>query len=270
MNYPILGEKTALIMGVINENSIAWHIAAAMWDAGAHLIITGQNQEQLDKRVKPLVATLSPALQSVEIFPCDVSSDEEINRLVTRCRQTDRQFGLEVLVHSIAYAPREAMIGRFMEVTSREAFRQTMDVSVYSLIGVTRAFKPYLRSGASVITMTYVASQVVIPNYNVMGLAKAALECGVRYLADDLGQDGIRVNAISAGPQNTLAARGIPGFRKMHASNDQRTPLGKSADQSDVASVAVFLASSAAAAITGQVLYVDAGPSIRGIQVVEK
>jgi enoyl-[acyl-carrier protein] reductase I len=247
--------KRALITGVANERSLAWAIAQAFHAEGAELAFTYPG-EAMGKRVRPLAESIGSRI----ILDCDVSRDEAIDRTVADVRKAwDR---MDVLVHSIGFAPREALDGRFTDVTTRDAWRITMDVSAYSLIGLSRAFKPLLPPGASILTLTYDAAQKVVPHYNVMGVAKAALEASTRYLAHDLGKDGIRVNAISAGPVKTLAAAGIAGFRSMLADNAERTPLRRNIDQEDVARAALYLCSDLAKNVTGEILHVDAGQNI--------
>jgi len=172
---------------------------------------------------------------------------------------------VDVLVHSIGYAPREALDGRFTDVTTRDAWRITLDISAYSLVGLARAFKPLMRPGSNIVSLTYYGAEKVVRNYNVMGVAKAALECATRYLADDLGNDGVRVNAISAGPVKTLAAAGIKGMRNMLSENADRTPLRRNIDHDDVARAALYLCSDLAKNVTGEVLHVDAGQNIIGV-----
>jgi enoyl-[acyl-carrier protein] reductase I len=247
--------KRALITGVANDRSIAWAIAQAFHREGAELAFTYPG-ETMEKRVRPLAETLNPAA----ILDCDVSKDEEIDRTVADLRKVwDR---VDVLVHSIGFAPRAALDGRFSEVTTREAWRITMEVSAYSLIGLARAFRPMMPPGASILSLTYYGAEKVVRNYNVMGVAKAALECSTRYLADDLGQDKIRVNTISAGPIRTLAASGIKGMRSMLSENAERTPLRRNVEQEDCARAALYLCSDMARNVTGEVLHVDAGQNI--------
>jgi len=243
----LLKGKRALITGIANERSIAWAIAQAFHAEGAELVFTYPG-EAMGRRVKPLVETLG--------------TDEDIDRTVGEVsRLWDR---LDILIHSIGFAPRAALEGRFTEVTTREAWAVTMDVSAYSLVGLTRAFRPLMTAGSNVLSLTYYGAEKVVRNYNVMGVAKAALECSTRYLADDLGLDGIRVNTISAGPLKTLAAAGIRGMRAMLAENAERTPLRRNIDQDDVARAALYLCSDLARNVTGEVLHVDAGQNILG------
>jgi enoyl-[acyl-carrier protein] reductase I len=254
----LLRGKRAVITGVANDRSLAWAIAQAFHAEGAELAFTYPG-EGMEKRVRPLAESLG----AKAILDCDVGKDDAIDRTVAEVRKIwDR---VDVLVHSIGYAPREALDGRFADVTTREAWRITMDVSAYSLVALARAFKPLMRPGASIVTLTYYGAEKVVRNYNIMGVAKAALECSTRYLADDLGQDGIRVNAISAGPVKTLAAAGIKGMRSMLSDNAERTPLRRNIDQEDVARAALYLCSDLAKSVTGEVLHVDAGQNVVGV-----
>ncbi|HET9552707.1 MAG TPA: enoyl-ACP reductase [Anaeromyxobacteraceae bacterium] len=250
--------KRALITGVANERSIAWAIAEAFRRHGAELAFTYPG-EAMGKRVIPLVETLKPAA----VLDCDVSSDADMERTFAELKKVWPQF--DILVHSIGYAPREALAGRFTDVTSREVWRITMDVSAYSLIGLTRAARPFMPKGGSVVCLSYYGAEKVVSNYNVMGVAKAALEASTRYLAEDLGQESIRVNAISAGPLKTLAAAGIKGMRTMLGENAAKTPLRRNINQEDVARAALYLCSDLAQNVTGEVLHVDAGQNIVGV-----
>ena len=248
--------RTAVVFGVANRRSIAWAIAQHLNQAGAQLAITYQNQ-RLEQEAKDLIA----ALPGGEAFMCDVSSDDQIERLFAELKA--RYGKLHTLVHSIAFAPADELKGEFL-ATTRDGFRIAHDVSVYSLIALTRAAAPLMEDGGSILTLTYYGSTKVVPHYNVMGVAKAALEASVRYLAHDLGPRRIRVNAISAGPVKTLAARGISGFGDMLKSHAERAPLKRNVDVNEVAATAVFLASDAGAGITGEVIYVDCGYNIMG------
>jgi enoyl-[acyl-carrier protein] reductase I len=248
--------RTAIVFGVANKRSIAWSIAQGLHNAGARLIITYQN-ERLEQEARDLISSLP----GTEGFMCDVSKDEEIDRLFAQVKE---KFGkLHVLVHSVAYAPAEELRGEFIN-TTREGFRIAHDVSVYSLIAVARAAAPLMEDGGSVLTMTYYGAEKVVPHYNVMAVAKAALECTVRYLAFDLGKKKIRVNAISAGPIKTLAARGISGLGEMLKSHAERAPLQRNVEVSEVGSAGVFLASDASSGITGETIYVDCGYNVMG------
>jgi enoyl-[acyl-carrier protein] reductase I len=254
--------KRALITGVANERSLAWAIAQAFHGEGAELAFTYAG-EGMEKRVRPLAESLG----AKAIVDCDVSSDDDIETTVAEVRKVwDR---VDVVVHSIGYAPREALAGRFTDVTTREVWRITLDVSAYSLVALARAFKPLMPPGSSIVSLSYYAAEKVVRNYNVMGVAKAALECSTRYLADDLGLDGIRVNAISAGPVKTLAAAGIRGMRSMLSENAERTPLRRNIEQDDVARAALYLCTELAKNVTGEVLHVDAGQNIIGVVSME-
>jgi enoyl-[acyl-carrier protein] reductase I len=248
--------KTAVVFGVANKRSIAWAIAQQMQQAGARLAITYQNQ-RLEQEAKDLIT----ALPGAEAFMCDVSHDEEIERLFAQLKE--RYGKLHALVHSIAFAPAAELSGEFL-ATSREGFRIAHDVSVYSLVALARAAAPLMSDGGAILTLTYYGAEKVVPRYNVMGVAKAALEASVRYLAYDLGKHRVRVNAISAGPIKTLAARGISGFGDMLKGHVERAPLQRNVEVEEVGKTAVFLASDAASGITGEVLYVDCGYNIMG------
>jgi enoyl-[acyl-carrier protein] reductase I len=250
--------RRALVVGVANERSLAWGISEAFAAEGAELAFTYQG-EMLEKRVRPL----AEGIGARAILGCDVGYDDQIARTFEDLSKVwDR---VDVLVHSVAYAPREALDGRFTDVTSREAWRIALDVSAYSLVALARAAKPMMRPGASIITLSYYGAEKVVSNYNVMGVAKAALECTVRYLAEDLGRDGIRVNAVSAGPVRTLAASGVKGLRSMLAESAERIPLRRNIDQSDVGRAALYLCSDLARNVTGEILHVDGGMNIMGL-----
>jgi enoyl-[acyl-carrier protein] reductase I len=251
-----LDGRTVVVFGVANKRSIAWGIAQQMQQAGAQLAITYQNG-----RLKQEADDLIAALPNAQAFQCDVSRDEEIAQLFEQLKS--RYGKLDALVHSIAFAPAEDLKGEFAD-TSREGFRIALDISVYSLVALARAARPLMTDGGSVMTLTYYGAEKVVPRYNVMGVAKAALEASVRYLAYDLGKNKIRVNAISAGPIKTLAARGISGFGDMLGAQAERAPLQRNVDVKEVASTAVFLASDAATGITGETIYVDCGYNIMG------
>ena len=250
------GQKTAVIFGLANKRSIAWAIAQKLNEAGWRLAITYQN-ERLEQEAKDLITDLPGA----DGFMCDVTSDAEIAKLF---EQLKAKYGvLDGLVHSVAFAPAEDMKGEFLN-TTREGFRVAHDVSVYSLIAVARAAAPLMTNGGSVVTLTYYGAEKVVPKYNVMGVAKAALEATVRYLANDLGPKGIRVNAISAGPIKTLAARGVSQLGEMLKSHAERSPLKRNVDPAEVGGTAAFLLSQAGSGITGETLYVDCGYNIMG------
>jgi len=251
-----LDGKTAVIFGLANKRSIAWGIATKMHEGGAKLAICYQNE-----RMKAEAQGLIDELPGAEGFQCDVSSDTEIETLFGQLKE--RYGKLDVLVHAVAYAPAEDLRGDFVN-TSREGFRVAHDVSVYSLIAVTRAAAPLMTEGGSIMTLTYFGAEKVVPNYNVMGVAKAALEATVRYLASSLGSRNIRVNAISAGPIRTLAARGVGALGDMLKAHAERAPLRRNVEQVEVGGLAAFLASDLSAAITGETIYVDCGYNIMG------
>jgi enoyl-[acyl-carrier protein] reductase I len=255
----LLEGKNALVFGVANDHSIAWGIARALHEQGATIGFSSI-ESLVDKRVRPLAESIG----STFVEPADVQSDADIERVFSRWGETTDH--LDILVHALAFAKREDLSGGFVD-TSRDGFALAMDVSAYSLVALTRAAKPYLRPGSSVMTLTYYGSEKVVANYNVMGVAKAALEASVRYLAADLGPDGIRVNAISAGPIRTLAASGIAGFKRMYGAFDEVAPLRSNISIEDVGRTAVYLASHLSSAVTGEVIYVDGGFSIVGVPI---
>ncbi len=249
--------KVAVVFGLANKRSIAWGIAQKLSEAGATLAICYQNE-----RLKREADALIPELKDARAYQCDVSSDAEIDAVFEQIKTT---FGkIDVLVHSVAFAPADAIKNDFL-LTTREDFRIAHDVSVYSLIAVSRAAVPLMTEGGSILTLTYYGSTKVFPNYNVMGVAKAGLEAAVRYLAASLGAKNIRVNAISAGPIKTLAARGIGDFSKILDTVTERAPLHRNVDQLEVGGTALFLASDLASGITGEVTYVDCGFNITGL-----
>jgi enoyl-[acyl-carrier protein] reductase I len=254
----ILEGKVGLVFGVANKRSIAWAIAKAWAAAGARLIFNYQG-ERLRENVQELVAEFG---EKTPFFPCDVSNDDEIRSFFEKVRgETNR---VDLLLHSVAFAPKEALEGDFVS-TTREAFRISHDISAYSLVAVTREVAPLMTNGGSIVSMTYYGAEKVVAHYNVMGVAKASLEASTRYLAYDLGPKKIRVNCISAGPVQTLAARGISGFSQMLKHYQERAPLKRSCDPAELGATGVFLASDGAAAITGQVIYVDGGYQIIGM-----
>jgi enoyl-[acyl-carrier protein] reductase I len=255
----LLSGKKALILGVANDRSIAWGISKAFHQEGAELGFTFLG-EALEKRVRPLAESIG----SKFIFPCDVSQDDQINQLF---QAVAKQWGkFDILVHAIAFANKDEL-GGFFYNTSRPGFHLALDISAYSLIAVTRPAVPLLNPGGSIITLTYYGSEKVVPNYNIMGVAKAALEASVRYLAYDLGPQQIRVNAISAGPIKTLAASGVSGFKSMLKASETTTPLKRNVSQDEVGSTALYLASSLASGVTGEIIFVDAGANIIGMQL---
>lgn len=252
----LLKEKVGVIVGVANKHSIAWAIAQSAHREGAKLYFNYQN-ERLREGVEELVAELPGA----RAFECDVQDDSQVQRLIDNVSQAGVK--LDFIVHSVAYAPREELTGDFIN-TSRQGFHTAMDVSVYSLIALCRTALPILSPEASIITLTYLGGERVVPRYNVMGVAKAALESTLRYLANDLGPKGIRVNAISAGPIRTLAARGVSGITKMVEHHREIAPLRHATEQAEVGDTGVFLLSSLSRGITGEVIYVDGGYHILG------
>ena len=255
----ILSGKKGVVFGVANKRSIAWAIAQAWHEAGAELAFTYQG-ERLKDNVQQLAETFGA---DTLITECDVTKDEDIERVFG---EVGEKFGggLDLLLHSVAYAPREALEGTFVD-TTRKAFRVAHDVSAYSLVALSRAAAPLMTEGGSIVAMSYYGAAKVVPHYNVMGVAKASLEASTRYLAYDLGEQKIRVNCISAGPMNTLAARGISGFRKMLDRYEAHAPLKRNVLPEELGATGTFLASDGAAAITGQVLYVDCGYEVMGM-----
>jgi enoyl-[acyl-carrier protein] reductase I len=254
----LLDGKIGLVFGVANKRSIAWAIAQAWHQAGATLAFTYQG-ERLKANVEDLAAAFG---SDTLILPCDVTRDEEVASVFSQAAQ---KFGkLHLLLHSVAFAPREALEGEFVN-TGREAWRIALDVSAYSLVALARGAAPLMTGGGSIVAMSYYGAEKVVPHYNVMGVAKAALESSTRYLAYDLGPKKIRVNCISAGPVNTLAARGIAGFTDMLKHYEAHSPLKRNVLPDELGATGLFLASDGAAAITGQVLYVDCGYQIMGM-----
>ena len=249
--------KKALIFGVANDKSIAYAIAKELKDNGASIALSYAG-EALKKRVEPIHEELG----SEFMFQCDVASDAAIAESAEIVKEKWGSF--DILVHSVAFANRDDLKGRYVD-TSRDGFHLAMDISAYSLVALCKAFDPLLSDNGSVMAMTYYGAEKVITNYNIMGVAKAALECSVRYLAMDLGERGIRVNAISAGPLKTLASSGISGFKTILATIEERAPLRRNIVQEDVGKTGLFLASDLSRAITGEVIYVDSGYNIMGI-----
>jgi enoyl-[acyl-carrier protein] reductase I len=254
----LLAGKIGIVFGVANKRSIAWAIAQAWHKAGATLAFTYQGD-----RLKANVEELAGAFGAdTLLIPCDVTKDEDIARVFA---EVGAKFGrLHLLLHSVAYAPKDALEGEFVN-TSRDAYRVAMDISAYSLVALARGAAPLMNEGGSIVAMSYYGSEKVVPHYNVMGVAKAALESGTRYLAYDLGPKKIRVNCISAGPVNTLAARGISGFMEMYKHYEAHAPLKRNVTGEELGATGTFLASDGAAAITGQVIYVDCGYQIMGM-----
>lgn len=254
-----LSGKLGLVLGVANKRSISWAIAQAAVKAGARIALTYPSP-RLEENVRELAATIDGAV----VLPCDVSNDEQIAALAA---SLDAEFGgLDFIVHGAAFAPAAELTNRFVQ-TSREGFRTALDISAYSLVALTGACLPLLekRGGGSVVTLSHIGADRVFPNYNVMGVAKAALEASVRYLASDLGPQNIRVNAVSAGPIKTLASAGIPGLSMMLAAQRERAPMRRGMELGEIADAAVFLLSDASRAITGEVLMVDGGYHVVGI-----
>jgi len=255
----LLKGKKGIIFGVANKRSIAWAIAKALSSQGAQLAFTYQGE-----RLKESVAELAASLPGPSpLYPCDVTKDAEVKKVF---EELGRDFGaLHFLVHAVAFAKKEELDGRTID-TSREGFQLALDVSSYSLIALTKAAEPLMeKEGGGIVALTYLGSEKVIPNYNVMGLAKAALESAIRYLAADLGKKNIRVNGVSAGPISTLAARGISGFTAMLEGHRNRSALGRNVEVEEVAHTALFLLSPLASGITGEIIFCDAGYRIMGV-----
>ena len=257
----LLDGKKALIFGVANDHSIAWGIAKALHDEGATVGFSSV-ESLIEKRVRPLATSIG----STFVEPCDVQSDEQIRGVMEKWRGAHGE--IDVLVHALAFAKREDLDGEFA-ATSRDGFALAMDVSAYSLVAVVREARPLLHPGSSVLTLTYYGAEKVVSHYNVMGVAKAALEASVRYLAADLGPEGVRVNAISAGPIRTLAAAGIAGFKKLYGSFAEVAPLRSNISIEDVGKTAIWLASDLSSAVTGEVVYVDGGFNILGVPLAD-
>jgi enoyl-[acyl-carrier protein] reductase I len=254
---PLLAGKKAIVFGVANDHSIAWAIAQALHGEGAELALSYVG-ENIERRVRPLAESLG--VQTV--LPCDVTKDADIAAIFAALGE---QWGrVDIVIHAVAFAVRDELKGRFIQ-TSRAGFQIALDVSVYSLIGIARHAEPLMGSGSSLLTLTYFGAEKVLPNYNVMGVAKAALEACVRYLACDLGPQGIRVNAVSAGPVRTLSSAGITGFKTMLHHHAERAPLRRSIMAAEVANTAVYLCSDLATAVTGEVVHVDAGYNVVGM-----
>ena len=249
--------KRVMVFGVANERSIAWGIAQRMHEEGARL---GFNYpgEALERRVRPLAESVDAEL----ILECDVTSDQQMTDTFARIRE--EWGGIDVVVHSVAFAERDDLSGRFRD-TSRAGFLKAMEISAYSFVRMAHHASPIMESGGNMVTMTYYGAEKVVENYNVMGVAKAALEASVRYLAADLGPEGIRVNAVSAGPIKTLAASGVKNLRQLLTEFEKRAPLRRNVTQEDVARATLFLCSDMGAGVTGEVMHVDSGYNILGI-----
>jgi enoyl-[acyl-carrier protein] reductase I len=256
----MLEGKRGLVLGVANKRSIAWGIAQAVAGAGARLALTYQG-ERLEENVRELAATLKDPL----VLPCDVSKDEDLARLAA---DVAKEFGaLDFVVHAVAYALREELDGEFVN-TSREGYRVAQDISSYSLTALAKVTVPLMAQGGSIITLSYLGGERVVPHYNVMGVAKAALEMSMRYLAADLGPKGIRVNAISAGPIKTIASSGVHGISKMLEYHREHAPLRKNTEQAEVGDVALFLVSPLSRGVTGEVIHVDGGFHVMGMSAL--
>ncbi|MEM7144078.1 MAG: enoyl-ACP reductase [Verrucomicrobiota bacterium] len=254
---PLQG-KTGVVFGVANKRSIAWAIAQAWAEAGANLIFNFQG-ERLKDNVEQLANTFG---EDTPLYPCDVTSDDEIDAFFDKVKtHTDK---VDLMLHSVAFAPKEALEGDFLS-TTRDAFKTAHDISAYSLVALSQRVAPLMTDGGAIVAMSYYGSEKVVPHYNVMGVAKASLEASTRYLAYDLGEQKIRVNCISAGPMNTLAARGISGFGEMLKHYQAHAPLKRSCTAEELGATGVFLASEGGASITGQVIYVDGGYQIMGM-----
>ncbi len=257
----LLDGRKALVFGVANDHSIAWGIAKAFHDEGA-IVGFSSVESLIERRVRPLAASIG----STFVEAADLQSDEQIRVVMEKWAAIHGE--IDILVHAVAYAKREDLDGSFVN-TSRDGFALALDVSAYSLVALTREARPFLHRGSSVITLTYYGAEKVVTNYNVMGVAKAALEASVRYLAADLGPEGIRVNAISAGPIRTLSAGGIAGFRKLYGPFNEVAPLRAHISIEDVGRSAVYLGSDLSSAVTGEIIYVDGGFNILGVPTPE-
>jgi enoyl-[acyl-carrier protein] reductase I len=253
----MLNDKYGIIFGVANKRSIAWATAQALSEAGARLAFTYQGE-----RLKENVQSLTSDMEGALVLPCDVTKTEEVQETF---RRVGEGFGrIDFLIHSVAYAPKEELEGAFVD-TSRDGFLTALEVSAYSLTALARAAAPWMTDGGSIVSMTYYGAEKVVPNYNVMGVAKAALEASTRYLAYDLGKRNIRVNAISAGPLNTLSARGVSNMGTMLRHHAERAPLGRNVEAREVGNCALFLCSPLSSGITGEVIHVDCGYNIMAV-----
>jgi len=257
----LLDGRNALVFGVANDHSIAWGIAKAFHDEGATVGFSSV-ESLIERRVRPLAESIG----STFVEPCDVGSDEQIRAVLGKWAGIHGR--VDTLVHAVAYAKREDLDGAFVD-TSRDGFALALDVSAYSLVALAREARPYLHRGSSILTLSYYGAEKVVTHYNVMGVAKAALEASVRYLAADLGPEGVRVNAISAGPIRTLSAGGIAGFRKLYGPFDEIAPLRSHITIEDVGRSALYLASDLSSAVTGETIYVDGGFSILGVPSID-
>ncbi|MAR95517.1 MAG: enoyl-[acyl-carrier-protein] reductase FabI [Gammaproteobacteria bacterium] len=258
----LLKNKKILISGLANKYSIAAGIAASMHREGANLAFTYQN-ERLLKNLKPIAKSCSSDL----LIECDVSDDSSIDNAISEL--SNKWGNFDGFVHSIGFAPSDQLEGNFVDVTTREGFKIAHDISSFSFTALAKAAKPYLNDNSALLTLTYLGSMQTLPNYNVMGLAKASLEANTRFMAASLGKDNIRVNAISAGPIKTLAASGVKNFRKMLSEHSKRAPLGRTVTTEEVGNVAAFLCSDLASGVTGEITYVDAGFNISAMSLEE-
>lgn len=253
--------KRGLVMGVANARSLGWAIAEKLGEAGAELAFSYQGE-----RLKDDLEKLTQDMAGTRLFQCDVTNEEELKSTFAALK--DAWGGLDFVVHSIAFAPRAAMDGRYIE-TTRDDWRTALEISAYSLVSVAREAEPLLSEGGTLVTLTYFAAEKVVPKYNVMGIAKSALEASVRYLAYELGKKGVRINAVSAGPVRTVAARSIPGFMKMYNKVGSIAPLGRNVTHEEVGNLGLFLLSPLSGGITGETVYVDAGFHIMGMELGE-
>lgn len=253
--------KRGLVMGVSNARSLGWAIAEKLGEAGAELAFSYQGE-----RLKADLEKLTHGMPGARLFQCDVTNEEELKGTFAALKES--WGSLDFVVHSIAFAPRTAMDGRYIE-TTRDDWRTALEISAYSLVSVAREAEPLLGEGGALVTLTYFAAEKVVPKYNVMGIAKSALEASVRYLAYELGKKGVRVNAVSAGPVRTVAARSIPGFMKMYNKVGSIAPLGRNVTHEEVGNLGLFLLSPLAGGITGETVYVDAGFHIMGMELGE-
>ena len=253
--------KRGLVMGVSNARSLGWAIAERLSAAGAELAFSYQGE-----RLKADLEKLTKDLPGARLYQCDVTNEEELQAMFSDLQST--WGSLDYVVHSIAFAPRTAMDGRYIE-TTRDDWRTALEISAYSLVSVARAAEPLLAEGGSIVTLSYYAAEKVVPKYNVMGIAKSALEASVRYLAYEMGKQGVRVNAVSAGPVRTVAARSIPGFMKMYSRVADMAPLGRNVTHEEVGNLGLFLLSPLGSGITGETVYVDAGFHVMGMELGE-
>ncbi|HZF12643.1 MAG TPA: enoyl-ACP reductase [Thermoanaerobaculia bacterium] len=257
-----LSGKRALVMGVSNSRSLGWAIAERLRDAGAELAFSYQGE-----RLKGDLEKLTKDMPGTRLAQCDVTNEAELHALFVGLKEA--WGGLDAVVHSIAFAPRTAMDGRYIE-TTREDWQTALGISAYSLVAVAREAEPLLKEGGAIVTLTYYAAEKVVPKYNVMGIAKSALEASVRYLAYEMGKKGVRVNAVSAGPVRTVAARSIPGFIKMYSKVGSMAPLGRNVTHEEVGNLGLYLLSPLSSGITGETVYVDAGFHVMGMELSEE